>query len=151
MLRMRESIASPVCCHSWSALSCWLLLLLICWSLIILQLIIARAQRGSRVSHQRSDLESESPTADYCLRCNFLLPRRPCLSPIWSIPQSHQGFNPSLGLADFACFFDSKGVERETKLKWERFHFEHRWNPLWWSQWQVCMNLCWHICGCLLL
>ena len=123
MLRMRESIASPVCCHSWSALSCWLLLLLICWPLTANYLAAYYCKSAKRF---------KSFTSTKWLRIwvcsnSWLLPevQLPTPSETLSLPYLIDPTIPpgiqSLTWLGRLCLFDSKRVEREIKLKWERF------------------------------
>ena len=143
MLRMRESIASPVCCYSWSALSCWLLLLLICWPLTANYLAAYYCKSAKRF---------KSFTSTKWLRIwvcsnSWLLPevQLPPPSETLSLPYLIDPTIPpgiqSLTWLGTLCFslWQQRSWERD-QIKVRKVHFEHLWNPLWWLQWQVCMN-----------
>ena len=143
MLRMRESIASPVCCYSWSALSCWLLLLLICWPLTANYLAAYYCKSAKRF---------KSFTSTKWLRIwvcsnSWLLPevQLPPPSETLSLPYLIDPTIPpgiqSLTWLGRLCLplWQQRSWERD-QVKVRKVHFEHLWNPLWWLQWQVCMN-----------
>ena len=125
MLRMRESIASPVCCYSWSALSCWLLLLLICWPLTANYLAAYYCKSAKRFKSFTSTkwLRIWVCSNSWLLPEVQLPPPSETLSPLFD--RSHNPTIPpgiqSLTWLGRLCLFDSKRVEREIKLKWERF------------------------------
>ena len=142
MLRMRESIASPVCCHSWSAQSCWLLLLLICWPLTADYLAAYCCKSTKRfksftstkwlriwVSNSWLLPEVQLPPPSETLSLPYLID--PTIPTRDSIP--HLAWHPLL------ASLTAKSWERD-QIKVRKVHFEHLWNPLWWSQWQVYMN-----------